>query len=59
MSNSAAVQSADYALEKIIKEQPNFLAAKTFTAEEGKDLGEFIAALRNRLIAMYTEEPRQ
>lgn len=56
--NTQAVTSADNLLDALIKSQPDLIKAVHPDADNGKSVGEFIAALRERLIAMYEKTPR-
>lgn len=53
-----AVLSADILLDALIRHQPALIEPDVLLADNGKDVGDFIAALRDRLIAMYEQAPR-
>lgn len=48
-----AVDKADEMILKILETQPELLKSSTVTPTSGKAAGDFIAALRDRLEAMY------
>ena len=52
-----AVIHADSLLLDIIKAQPSLLSAKEHNDVNGRKTGDFIAALRQRLIEMYQSTP--
>lgn len=55
-----AAQSADNLLELLIKHQPDLIKPYQGDSSEasGKEVGDFIADLRSRLIDMYNLKPR-
>lgn len=56
--DTQAITSADNLLDVLIKSQPDLIRPVHPSPESGKDVGEFIAGLRQRLIAMYEQTPR-
>lgn len=57
--NARAIQTADFLLATLIEKQPGLFQAVKTGSDGGANLGDFIAALRHRLIEMYEEIPRQ
>lgn len=53
-----AEQRADRLLNKLIESQPGLIRLDAPAATHGAQIGGFIAALRDRLIAMYEKTPR-
>lgn len=53
-----ARNAADSLLLDILKMQPEFMKPNVFNEETGKQIGDFIAALRDRLTEMYLKTPR-
>ena len=56
MATDAQLQ-ADTLLREILATQPNLLQGVTLASNGGKDVAEFIEALRIGLTAMYTKTP--
>ena len=42
---------------KLIESQPSLIAPQAPTADNGKEVGDFIVALRDRLTALYQRQP--
>lgn len=51
----AAVEKADEMLKVIMSSQPHLLNLTVPDAATGKTIGDFIAALRDRLIEMHSQ----
>lgn len=56
--DTQATVAADNLLDALIKSQPDLIKAVHPDAENGESVGNFIASLRDRLIAMYEKTPR-
>ena len=52
-----ARNAADSLLRNIMETQPDFMKPTDFNEKSGKEVGDFISALRDRLTEMYLKSP--
>ena len=55
-NEQTAIDKADSMILDLLKTQPELLKPSTSGATGGKEIGDFIAALRDRLTGMYQQK---